>query len=521
MHDRRTLLIALAGLLGILLLVYLIPSNEPSPVKGAYQVSGDPWFTGGKAAIERREAQQPITKRAKNVIVFIGDGMGVSTVTAGRIYAGQKKGLQGEDYDLAFDTLPYTALVKTYNTNAQTPDSAGTASAIMTGVKTKIGVLSLSDEATPGQCPGPEQLQQLSPATLLELAESVGMATGIVTTTRLTHATPASTYAHSPSRNWEDDSVMPPEALEAGCTDIASQFVDFPYGDGVDVAFGGGRRHFLPEDQVDPESDGAYGRRVDGRDLIEDWRRRHGPGARFVWNTEQFRSLSPESDGPVLGLFEPSHMQYEADRADDRAGEPPLSEMVDKALGFLEGHDDGYFLLVEGGRIDHAHHAGNAARALEETREFSKAVQVALDRTNVKDTLVLVTADHSHTFVMGGYPPRGNPILGLVHKMNPDGTPSDELQAAEDGKPYTTLGYLNGPGAHEGERPDLTDETVLAVDYRQQSAVPTRSETHGGEDVALYARGPWAHLATGTMEQNVLFHIVDRATGLGDRAGRD
>ena len=521
MYDRRTLTIALLGLLGLLVLIYMIPSSEPNPLRGRYDVAGDGWYAGGQEAVATKLDQRVNRNRAKNVILFVGDGMDVTTVTAARIFAGQKKGMPGESHNLSFDTMPYTALVKTYNTNAQTSDSAGTASAMVTGVKTKIGVVSLSDDVVPGRCDGPRAVQQMSPPTLLEMAETIGMATGLVTTTRLTHATPATTYAHSPDRDWEDDSAMPVEAIDAGCTDIADQFVKFPYGDGIDVAFGGGRRHFLPEDQPDPEDDGAFGRRLDGRDLIEEWVKRRGPRARYVWNTEQFRGLSPEADGPVLGLFEPSHMQYEADRRDDAGGEPPLSEMVAKALSFLERDEDGFFLMVEGGRIDHAHHRGNAARALAETEEFSKAVQVAMDQTDSEETLILVTADHGHTMVLAGYPPRGNDILGLVMQYADDGTPGDAPRPAGDGKPYTTLGYWNGPGTIKGGvRPDLDVETVTALDYQQQAAIPMGSETHGGQDVALYAQGPWAHLVGGTIEQNVIFHIIDHASKLTDRAER-
>ena len=129
-------------------------------------------------------------------------------------------------------------------------------------------------------------------------------------------------------------------------------------------------------------------------------------------------------------------------------------------------------LMVEGGRIDHAHHGTNAARALEDTDAFDLAVQAALDMTDAEDTLIIVTADHSHTMTLAGYPPRGNPILGKVQY------PTGAFAMAADGKPYTTLGYMNGPGAAvRGKcRPvravraaDLTDTDTSANDYRQQA----------------------------------------------------
>ncbi len=484
---RRALAAAFAVTLPVL-------AQSPSPD------DPDRWFASGRAAPAARRAVDPIAGPAKNVILVVGDGMGVSTVTAGRIFDGQSRGEPGEDNVLSFDAFPHTALIKTYNTNAQVADSAGTATAMLSGVKTKIGVVGLNDAVVPERCTA---MDAAYVPTLLELAEAAGLATGIVTTTRLTHATPAAAYAHSPSRNWED--AVPEGA--AGCRDIAAQFAEFDTGNGIEVALAGGRANFLPEDMTDGE--GAPGRRKDGRNLVDLWQQRY-PSGRYVWNQDGFDQLDPAMDGPVLGLFEPSHMDYEADRAQDVGGEPSLSEMVAFAIDKLSRASYGYFLLVEGGRIDHAHHAGNAHRALVETQMLAQAVATARTLTDPADTLILVTADHSHVFTMAGYPPRGNPILGLVRRIDSE---TGEPQLARDGKPYTTLGYWNGPGAIAGERAAVDAETAQSLDYKQQAAVPTYGETHGGEDVALYASGPEAHLVGGTWEQHVIFHLMDHALG--------
>ena len=129
------------------------------------------------------------------MILFLGDGMGVSTVTAARIFAGQQQGGSGEEYVLPFETFPNVALVKTYNTDSQVADSAGTMSAIMTGEKTRIGVIGVAASVPQNDCAS--ALQNALP-TLLEDAEDEGLATGIISTARITHATPAATYAHSP-----------------------------------------------------------------------------------------------------------------------------------------------------------------------------------------------------------------------------------------------------------------------------------------------------------------------------------
>lgn len=478
----------------------------------------DPTWRDAAAAVAKRAQQLPPRRRARNVILFIGDGMGVSTVTAMRIYDGQQKGASGEENFLPFERFPFSALVKTYNANAQVPDSAGTASAMMTGMKVNIGVLNVAASHPSGQCAGSRKAWL---ATIAEELEDAGFATGIVSTARLTHATPAAVYAHSPSRAGEADVDLTPQARKNGCVDIARQFVEFPHGDGIDVAMGGGRANFLPRGR-------GAGRRGDGRDLVAEWQHRH-PDGRVVRTGHELAAVDPAEAGHLLGLFTPSHMAFDTDRRAGGLDQPSLAEMTQAAIRLLQARNakgaKGYFLMVEGGRIDHAHHMGNAFRALSDGHAFARAVEQARTMTDENETLILVTADHSHVFVIAGYPPRGNPILGLVHRIAPDGRPSPELRRGRDGKPYTTLGYWNGPGAHPGKpRPALDDQTVLAPDYRQQAAVPLDSETHGGEDVPLYASGPGAVLARGVIEQNEIYHMVRRALGLSpadDRQGDD
>lgn len=434
-------------------------------------------------------------KRAKNVILFIGDGMGISTITAARIYAGQKLGQQGEEYVLPFETFDNVALVKTYNTNAQVPDSAGTATAMHSGEKTRIGVLGISDAATRGSCA--EALANPLPLLGEEVKER-GLALGIVSTARLTHATPASVYARSADRNWEADSAIPAGEQGQGCKDIATQLVESDW----DVALGGGTGSFF--------GSAKGGRRGEAEaDLPAAWAAR--TDGRYV--TDQAGLEAAPMDRPVLGLFSPSHMTYMADRAQGQGqSEPTLTDMTAQAIARLNADPDGYYLMVESGRIDHAHHGGQAGYALEETVEFARAIQYAIDNTDPEETLILVTADHSHVFTIAGYPRRGNDILGLV--VPPEGGGEDEDAGegptlASDGKPYTTLGYANGPGAVSGERP--IPETGVAA--QQQAIVPLGSETHAGEDVALYAQGPGAGKARGVLEQDVIYDIIRGAYG--------
>jgi alkaline phosphatase len=502
-----------------------VPLPGPTPATAAESGSGSTtWFAQGAARAHANVGSAP---RARNLILFVGDGMSLTTVAAARILEGQRRGETGEENQLSFERFPWTALSKTYNTDSQTPDSAGTMTAMATGVKTRLGMLSVGPQAIRGDCASAAGTELPS---LLEIAEAAGLATGIVTTTRLTHATPAATYAHTPERNWETDADLTDAARAQGCRDIARQFAEFAVGDGIEVAMGGGRSHFMAAGEQDPEYADVVGDRLDGRDLIAEWQSLH-PEGRYVWNGAQLEALDLAATPRLFGLFEPDHMNYEHDRPKDRGGEPSLAAMTRAAIAVLRQRQAGYFLLVEGGRIDHAHHAGNAYRALTDAIAFSDAVRSAVELAG-PDTMILVTADHSHTLTFAGYPKRGNPILGKVLGSSGEdasaGFASDAL-----GLPYTTLGYANGPGyagatdqqpegpkrfPHEvsgaqsaADRPRLNEVDTEDPDYLQEATMPARSETHGGDDVGIWATGPGAEAVHGSLEQNVIFHLLLQA----------
>jgi alkaline phosphatase len=473
--------------------------------------AGDVSYASAAAAVQARIAAHGL-KPAKNVILFIGDGMSIPTITAARIYAGQKRGVDGESYKLTMETLPHMALSKTYSNDAQVSDSASTATAMVTGAKVNSRTLGVLKGASYGNC---ASVEGNGAESLFVLAERAGLATGLISTARLTHATPASAYSLTPNRDWEDDA-----ALKGGdasdCRDIARQLIEWPEGDGFEVAMAGGRAPFLTVDEADPEAEGRTGNRKDGRDLTAEWLAK-SPNHAYVADKAGFDAIDFASDARVLGLFEVSHMQFELDRANDTAGEPSLVELTQAAITRLSQDPDGYVLMVEAGRIDHAHHGVNAARALDETDMLDQAVAAAMAMTDNDDTLIIVTADHSHTMTISGYPARGNPILGKVNTGMKEG---GELKGL-DGKPYTTLSYASGQtGCHlvDGEpdctREDLSDVDTTDKNFLQPSLVPMYSETHGGDDVAIFATGPGSELVSGVMEQNEIFHVMGRASGL-------
>ena len=484
------------------------------------------WYRNGAA---RAAANGAMNGKAKNVILFLGDGMSLPTVAAARILDGQRKGGPGEDNQLSWEKFPYTALSKTYNTDSQVPDSAGTMTAITTGVKSHMGAIGVyaGDKDDCADSLGKQAL------TWLELADSAGLATGVVSTARITHATPGATYAHVPNRGWENDATLPAKAVEQGCKDIAQQLLaSSRFGHGPRVVLGGGRKEFLTTNEADPQQPDKRGLRRDGRDLVAEWKAAHPDGA-YVTDGPQ---LAAAKDAPnVLGLFNYDHMQYDHDRVASGSAEPSLADMTRAAIAYLSRERNGFVLMVEGARIDMANHEGNAYRALTDAIAMSEAVQAAADATSPDDTLIIVTADHAHTLTFVGYPARGNPILGKVRGQDEFDGESTGFAKGLDGLPYATLQYANGPGntgATDAQpagpkhyphapkkllkpaagRPDLTDVDTTDPDYMQDALVPMRGESHGGDDVGIWARGPGSDAVRGTVEQNTIFHFIVQAT---------
>ncbi|XP_055337598.1 alkaline phosphatase-like [Paramacrobiotus metropolitanus] len=467
------------------------------------------WDRIGEEELRKALEVKLNTKKAKNIIFFLGDGMGISTLTAGRIYKGQQHGHNGEEGSLVFEEFPHMGLAKTYNDNYQTPDSAGTATAYFCGQKAAMGVIGVDSTVRLGDCNSATKDHAIT--SILEWAQDAGKATGLVTTTRITHATPAATYAHSPDRDWEADADVPAEDRRQ-CADIAKQMIDNNPGRRANVIFGGGLRKFTPNNELSASGSGKKGYRLDGQNLFRKWKTHKiadglGDKAHSITTRDQLSALTPENTDYVLGLFSDDHLEYELKRNRTSRSQPSLTEMTRKAIELLSKHEQGFFLAVEGGRIDHAHHDGKAKLSLHELLEFDNAISNALKMVPLEDTLIVVTADHSHTLNIVGYPERGNSILKLAGK--------DKSRL-----PYTTLSYANGPGAiTQLPRRDLTHVDTEHEDFQQEALISLSSESHGGEDVAIYARGPFAHLFHTLHEQNYIAHAMDYAGCYRKRSG--
>lgn len=441
---------------------------------------------------------------AKNIIFFLGDGMGPSTITAARIFK------YGEDGSLTMDRLDRTARIKTFSNDAQTTDSAPSMAAYVTGVKMNNEVVSMSADtvATP---PGKDTNGNLginncassnggSAVTILELAKAKGKAVGAITTTELTHATPAATFAHICNRNAQY--AIAAQVVPGGAGYNAA------LGDGVDVLMGGGRNHFTPFDPVANKTG-----RADGRNLLAEL------AAKGYTVAATKAEMAAASTGKkFIGLYSSrSHLEYELDRSasppvGEGANQPSLAEMTVKAMDLLSQNANGYFLMVEGGRIDHALHGTNAKRALVDTIAFDDAIKAALDKARLTDptltnTLIVVTADHDHTLAFNGYGKRGNPILDITRDYK-TGQPSKDA----DGNTYTTLVFGNGPN-RPAVRGNLDSTTVLADGYLQETGVRLSSETHGGGDVKLFATGAGAKTFKGTLDNTKVFGLLKTAFG--------
>ncbi len=457
---------------------------------------------------------------AKNVIFFLGDGMGPVVVTASRIYG------YGEAGKLAMDTLPYAAKIRTYSADAQTTDSAPGMAGYMTGVRMKNNVISMTPETNPtspstdpafpksgswiNNCKTDGSNGKSVP-TLLEQAIAKGKATGVVSTARITHATPAVNYAHVCNRNAEYEIAA---QLTPG-----SKSYNTALGKGVDVILGGNSRYFVPVNAAGTTEQQAG--RPDGSDLVGLMK---SSGYTYVTNRNDLLAAPATTGSKLLGLFDQAtddvHMSYELDR--NPALEPSIAEMTSKAIDVLSKNTNGYFLMVEGGRIDHALHGTNAARALTDTLAFDNAVKMALSKVDLSNTLVIVTADHDHTMAFNGYSKRGNNMLDVV-------TGTDNKPVLDsDGNAYTTLVFGQSPNRPK-VRSNVTSDQAKSIGtykaanvfndgggYFQEGVVKASAggETHGSGDVMLFATGAAAQNFKGTMPNINVYNIIKTAFGL-------
>jgi len=463
--KRRRLVFALAASLAIVAL----GAGTAAAGLFAHQPSGKQ-----RAFFAALHDQHP-----QNVIFFLGDGMGTQEMTAARYY-------QGVHNALNVDRMPFTGFDTTWSVKPGAgpdylpdydPDSASTGTMWATGQKTIDERIS-QGPSTAINVPGPNL------KTVLELAQKQGMKVGDVSTAEITDATPAVLASHISLRGCQGPADMAACPLETkaagGLGSIAEQEVDHK----VDVLLGGGRNRFTPTINGGPDS---------GKTVIES---AQAKGYRYVTDAAGLSGVS-NSSKPVLGLFSPSNMSLEwsgpaaslgkgnapAPCTENQrpASEPSLAAMTQKSIELLENRR-GFFLQVEGASIDKQDHATNACGQIGETVAFDKAIGVALDyQRRHPDTLIVVTADHSHTSQIVGEDASG---AGVPTGYSTNLTTKDGQTLSLT---YGTAGY-GGPGAAPVAAPP--------------------SQQHTGAAVPVWASGPGGLAVLGTNDHTDLFDVL-------------
>ncbi|GIV62602.1 MAG: alkaline phosphatase [Rhodothermaceae bacterium] len=418
--------------------------------------------------------------RPKNVILFISDGCGPASFTMARAY---RRDVLGRDEGLALDPF-LVGTVQTHAADTRVTDSAAGATAFACGVKTYNGAIAVDTLRQPL-------------GTLVEAAEARGLATGLVATSTITHATPAAFSAHVPARGMT--------------AEIAAQQITR----GIDVLFGGGLRDYLPVAEG--------GSRQDGRNLLEEAR---AAGYTVATTRDAFDRLDA---APALALMAPGHMAYELDR--NGAEQPSLAEMTRKALDLLAGDPDGFFLMVEGSRIDHAAHGNDAAGHLHDILAYDEAVAVALAFAREEGhTLVVATSDHETGGLTLGRSLDGRGVYAWYPEVLAGVRRSNEglakmLEAGADPAAVLRTGGLDPDDLDAADRQALLDAAeegdtgAFLARYNdviaRRAVIGWTTTGHTGVDVNLYAFGPGADRFRGNQDN------TDVGRRLADLLGLD
>lgn len=409
--------------------------------------------------------------QSKNLIVLIGDGMGPAQISATRYFQQYTKGVSHLNLDPY-----YVGQATTYADRGEdggkivsgiVTDSASAGTAFATGHKTYNAGISVSNEDVSKPF-----------ASIIEAAEASGKATGLVTTARITHATPAVYASHV--RNRDNEAA------------IASQYLE----SGVDVLMGGGKQFFVTKDEK--------GKRTD-KNILPDFKAK---GYTVVENTSALNALTSKNT-KVLGLFGSSHVAYVPDRT---AETPSLAAMTSKALNILSTDKDGFVMMIEGGRIDHAGHANDLPTLVQEALDFDAAFKTAIEFAK-KDgnTSVVVTADHE----TGGLSLSRDNIYEInIDLWNKQKHSSESLAAALEAA--QTPEEIRSIVTENTWITDLSDEEVTQImngdgsSYKREGAynaviskrllVGWSGHGHSAVDVGVWAYGPIADKIKGQVD---------------------
>jgi alkaline phosphatase len=485
-------------------------------VAGAYKVEVS---AGSEAKSVAWDVYETVAEpKAKNIIFMIADGLSVAHRTGARIMS---KGMtEGKaDGRLAMDDIPPVAFIGTSSTHSIATDSANTASAYMTGHKSRVNALGVYADRTP------ESLDDPKVETIAEaLRRTTKKAVGIVTTAEVEDATPAALVAHTRKR--------------ADKAEIVGMMLDVT----PDVLLGGGSAYFLGKDV--PGS-----KRKDDKDYIAEFK---NAGYALAIDKTELAAAAGSNQEKLLGLFHTGNMDVTLDReflkkgtVDKFPNQPGLVDMTKAALDKLSKNPEGFFLMVEAASVDKMSHPLDWDRALVETIEFDKAVAVAREFADKNpDTLIVVTGDHTHGVAIIGTVDDEKPGTEMREKVGTYDNAGFPNYEDKDGDGYPDrvdvsrrlfLAANNGPDHYETFRPKLDGPFVPAVqneakEYIANEAykdvpgavfatgnIPKDEDTgvHAVDDIVLQAAGPGAEGFRGYMEQSDVYRVLADTFALG------
>ncbi len=428
-------------------------------------------------------AESNSLERAKGVILFIGDGTGINQVSSADIYAKRVLGR-----DLMINSIRTSGLTTTHAANSEVTDSAAAATALYSGYKTNTGQLNILPDGSKA-------------SNVAQAAKKAGLSVGIVSTARLTDATPAAVYSSSPRRDCE--------------AYIAEQLPDFA----PDAILGGGWAYFVPSSQ-----NGS--KRKDQKDIIQAMKI---SGYDFVENRSQLRAVNPKTVDKLFGLFAKGNMAYAVDRENNPvfSNQPSLAEMTQTALSIVGKNPKGFFIMIEGGRIDHACHTHDMKTMISDILDFDEAVEVGLKfQESHPDVLVIVTADHEtggltqmegDQFTIDPVPlePIKRSLFYLEDKIKKDPSQQDAIlksaglklteEEAELLRNYQTKSVEDkasgsGDPATRGKLSKSGTLNALSMITSQAAKVKWTTFGHTGKAVATKAVGPGQEQFSGTYD---------------------
>ncbi|NUM36875.1 MAG: alkaline phosphatase [Candidatus Brocadiae bacterium] len=401
-------------------------------------------------------------EKPKNVIFFIGDGMGMAVVDVARIV------LQGKEGYLDFEKAPYVGITKTYSSDTLVTDSAAAGTALATGHKTNKGWL--------GVTPDGKKVKNL-----MEAAKEQNKSIGAVTTVTISHATPAAFLAHADSR-YEGD--------------IVNQYADKKY---MDVLLGGGINYFIPKQE-------KFSKRKDNRNVLKEFAE---SGYDVVTNKE---SMEKAKKAKILGVFAPTDLPYYLDR--ELYPSPSLKDLTIKALEVLSKNEKGFVLMIEGGKIDWACHGHDVGAAIYEIYDMNEAIKAALEYIKKNpDTLLLVTSDHETGGV--GLSTGEYKILPEVFKKQKRSTEEIAKQIKNKGEQEVIKIMADLAGIEDltpEEIKNLLSDTEKQGMYQSSKAgtvgdiiarranIGFTTTTHTGQSIPIYAFGKGAKVFSGVYD---------------------